>query len=459
MITGSVVSTNPSGWKPSRADRLPSWKIQTRAPKLATMDSVFITSALIGRTTDRSRTNRTRNVVMTMNAAVRGKSAHTFDTTSSTSAAPPPTRIVTPAGGARRARGVAQLAHEGAGLLVVGPVGRRHGEGGEVALRRRPEGRGDEPVRRARRGAVQELVLLEREALVEVHVARHAADPRVGGEPARVVVQRGHVRRGRGIAGRADGDDEGRELALAELPGQDVVGLAGRHRRGEDRGVRGVEPDVEERNAQQQQERQRRDQHGHRVAHDASGEAGPRAVRAGLHGHLADAEPVDPRAEDREDRRQEGEGRGDRQPDHDRPGDAHRAQDHELEQDEAQEAEQHGEAGEEHGPARGRDGHADGLRHAIGPLAARQLLAEAARHQERVVHAQAEAQQRGQVEHEDAHRDHGRHDEDAGERHQHRRAAHGERHAGGDQAAEDDAGGPGPPGAGRSARCAGGRSP
>ena len=174
------------------------------------------------------------------------------------------------------------------------------------------------------------------------------------------------------------------------------------------------------------------------MAHDAAGEAGPRAVGARLHGDLADAERVDPGAEDREDRRQERERRGHRQPDDDRPGDAHRAQDHELEQDEAQEAEQHGEAGEEHGPAGGRDGDPDGLRHAVRPLAVRQLLAEAAGHQQRVVHAQAEAQERGQVEHEDAHRDHGGHDEDPGQRDQHRRAAHGERHARGDEAAEHE---------------------
>ena len=61
--TGSpagVVSTNPSGWKPSGADRLPSWKIQTSAPNEATIDSVFMTSALSGRTTERSSTNSTR---------------------------------------------------------------------------------------------------------------------------------------------------------------------------------------------------------------------------------------------------------------------------------------------------------------------------------------------------------------------------------------------------------------
>ena len=53
-ITGCVVSTKPSGWNPSSEDRFPSWKIQTSAPKLATIDRLFMTSAFAGSTTDRS---------------------------------------------------------------------------------------------------------------------------------------------------------------------------------------------------------------------------------------------------------------------------------------------------------------------------------------------------------------------------------------------------------------------
>jgi hypothetical protein len=39
---------------------LPSWKIQTRAPKLAVSDRVFMTSALAGRMTERRSTKSTR---------------------------------------------------------------------------------------------------------------------------------------------------------------------------------------------------------------------------------------------------------------------------------------------------------------------------------------------------------------------------------------------------------------
>ena len=67
----------------------------------------------------------------------------------------------------------------------------------------------------------------------------------------------------------------------------------------------------------------------------------------------------------------------------------------------------------------------------------RQLLAEAARQQERVVDAQAETEQRREVEHEDAHR-HDRGDqEDRRERHQDRGPADDERDAGRDGRAED----------------------
>jgi hypothetical protein len=46
--------------EPEERERLPSWKIQTSAPKLAVIDSVFITSALAGRMTERRSTNSTR---------------------------------------------------------------------------------------------------------------------------------------------------------------------------------------------------------------------------------------------------------------------------------------------------------------------------------------------------------------------------------------------------------------
>ena len=66
----------------------------------------------------------------------------------------------------------------------------------------------------------------------------------------------------------------------------------------------------------------------------------------------------------------------------------------------------------------------------------RQLLAEPAGHQQRVVHAEPEPEQGREVEHEDAHRGQRRDDEDRRQRHDHRRAADHERHAGRDHRAE-----------------------
>src|SRR6185295_18567396 len=122
-ITGWVVSTKPTGWNPSRDERLPSWKIQTRAPKLATMDRVFMISAFAGRTTDRRSRNSTRYVDTTMKTAVRGKSAATRETTSVTSAAPPPTRTLIPGGGASGPVGLRRSATSDRPSSRFGPNG------------------------------------------------------------------------------------------------------------------------------------------------------------------------------------------------------------------------------------------------------------------------------------------------------------------------------------------------
>ena len=83
--------------------------------------------------------------------------------------------------------------------------------------------------------------------------ARHA---RIRRDPPRVVVERGEVRgAGRRSVG-PDRDRDRRELALAERVTQSIERRAGRDVRRQDARVRGVEADVEERGAEQQQERQ-----------------------------------------------------------------------------------------------------------------------------------------------------------------------------------------------------------
>src|SRR3972149_4171298 len=239
-MTGWVVSTKPSGPKARTRERLPSWKIQTSAPKLARMERLFMTSALSGRTTERSSTNSTRYVVTRMNSPVRGKSWPMRSTTSFPSAPPPPRR---------------------------GP---------------RPR--------------------------------------------------------------RAHGQDERRELALAELAGEDVVGLARGHVGRQDRRVGGVEAHVQERRAEQEQEGQRGHEDAPGVVHDPVRQAFPvtatgsgRVFRSGPP-PSAHAQRLEPRPHEREARRQQGQRGEHGEADDDGPGDAQRAQDHELEEDQADHA-------------------------------------------------------------------------------------------------------------------------
>ena len=169
------------------------------------------------------------------------------------------------------------------------------------------------------------------------------------------------------------GHDERRELALAELADEQVVGDAARHAGRQDRRVRGVEADVQERRAQDQQHQQRRDEEEQRPIHDPVGESAPGALALRFRRGDGPAEQardafaeldrirVDARSERGEDRGQQRHGARNGQADDRCAGDADRAQDHELEQDQADQPEQDGQAAEEHGAARGRDSRGDCL--------------------------------------------------------------------------------------------------
>ena len=82
---------------------------------------------------------------------------------------------------------------------------------------RRGEGGLDVPVARPVRVAVEQRVLRQRQARVDVDEAVDAGHARIGGEAARVVVQGGQVGRGRRGAVGPHREDDRRELALAEL--------------------------------------------------------------------------------------------------------------------------------------------------------------------------------------------------------------------------------------------------
>ena len=217
--------------------------------------------------------------------------------------------------------------------------------------------------------------------------------------------------------------DSGANSPSPNVADEQVVGLA---RLGTPGGridrVRRVEAHVQERQPKDQQEQQRRDEEEQRAIHDAASEAGPgarlRSARSPSAPSLARRPngeyAIDARAQHRQHRRQQRERRGHGEADDDRAGDADRAQDHELEQDQPDQPEQHGQAAEEHGPAGGRHGRRDGfvdclLVDSVGLRVGRrpragQLLAESAGQQQRVVDAEPQPEQRRQVEHEDAQR-------------------------------------------------------
>src|SRR5687768_17912754 len=72
MRIGVEAMIVPDGSKPSRPDRAPSWKIQTRAPKLAVMLSRLMSTAFRGRKTDPNVRNRTAPVTPTTMSTAHG---------------------------------------------------------------------------------------------------------------------------------------------------------------------------------------------------------------------------------------------------------------------------------------------------------------------------------------------------------------------------------------------------
>ena len=192
-----------------------------------------------------------------MNSAVRGKSARTRSTTSATSAAPPPTsdrhpgrrrRAARPACAGRRPARVPSSRFGPYGVYSVNAVRSPRVVAASAVC--------DVAVARPVRVGVEQGVLVEASGAGRrrpgCRRARRAGPPR-GGASSRT---------GRpgwpGIGRRAVGPDrqhDRRELALAELGLEPVEGGARRRRLGrQDRGVRGVEPDVQERRAEQEQE-------------------------------------------------------------------------------------------------------------------------------------------------------------------------------------------------------------
>jgi hypothetical protein len=89
--------------------------------------------------------------------------------------------------------------------------------------------------------------LLAAQARIDVNDALEARDPRIRSQPARVVEQGSHVLWIRRRAAGSHSEIERRELAFSEFLHEQVVRLARRNAGRQDRGVRRVEADVQER--------------------------------------------------------------------------------------------------------------------------------------------------------------------------------------------------------------------
>ena len=333
-----------------------------------------------------------------------------------------------------------RLTDERPTFVAIRTEGRRDRESGQVSLGRgRKHGRG-EPVARAVRIGVEQLVLRERHARVHVDQAVDAADPRICGDPTRVVVQGGEVpgRDGRSVGSDRDGDRC--EFAFAERVAKPVEGGARRQLGRQDARVRRVETNVQEWVPEEQEEGERRDEHPHRVAHDPAREPRPRPFGSGPRRDAPDGHPIEVLAEHRQQRRQEGQCGEDGEADDDRPREPDRAQDHELEEHQPEQAQQHRQPAEEHGPPARRDRDPDGLAHPVRLVrrALGELFPESTGEQQRIVDTEAEPEQRREVEDEDAHRGDLRDEEDRPERDQHAGAAHDQRYARRDDRPEHD---------------------
>ena len=195
------------------------------------------------------------------------------------------------------------------------------------------------------------------------------------------------------------------------------------------------EAQMKERRAQQEDERDDRDEHEKRPAHDRCRDrvppSGARRVR--LEDRNAPAPEV--ASEYGEKRGQERQAVEHRARDDDRARDAHRREERPLIEEHPGDTDRDGEAGERD-RASGRR-HRDGQRVVAAPTAPH-LLAESVRDEERVVDRDAQADERHHVQGVDGHVGHARDEEHPGDAADDREHTDTERYESGDDRAEDD---------------------
>ena len=215
------------------------------------------------------------------------------------------------------------------------------------------------------------------------------------------VIKKFDIRSARDWAIRADGGGHGAERPFTKRVGERVKRLAACDAFGEDAAVWCVESHPEPRRAEGNQEGQRRQRHGEWAAHHGTGETRPRAALVHLAApQTADGESVYARPEEAQDRwhQRDAGGYGDRHSD--RTGNADAPQNRKIKEGEAGQAEHHRDAREEDGATR----RSNGALHRVTEFrTTAELLAESRNKKERIIYAEPKAEQRGEIQHEDAH--------------------------------------------------------
>src|SRR5450756_403203 len=112
MMIGIPATVKPGDWKASRFDRLPSWKIQTRAPKLAVAERSVMRTALSGITNDPKSRKRITAVASIVQPTANGRRSAWPARKSEPSAAVPPSdvRVMGASTGRARTRGTSEVA-------------------------------------------------------------------------------------------------------------------------------------------------------------------------------------------------------------------------------------------------------------------------------------------------------------------------------------------------------------
>ena len=206
---------------------------------------------------------------------------------------------------------------------------------------------------------------------------RDGGDARIGGR------LRPHAA---GVVGVGDQDQRAVDPG-SEAAGDEVVGAALGAGGGEVAFVGESQPQVEGRRREREQQGRRADGVRHRVARHVIAPALPaRAARRGP--------PTDPRAGEREERREQRDRGQHHDQDDDRDADAGRGQERDAGDDQAEDRDDHRAAGEHDGAPRGRD---RACRRLLDHQSLREVLAVAGHEQQGVVDADAEPDHAGQL--------------------------------------------------------------